>query len=49
MDLARERGVDLRREVNFLDVLRAKMTGGRIHGFIKGNPLLKRLAKKFFK
>ena len=49
MDLARERGVDLRREVGFLDVLRARMTGGRIHGFIKGSPLLKRIARAFFR
>ena len=49
MDLARERGVDLRREVGFLDVLRARMTGGRIHGFIKSSPLLKRIARAFFR
>ena len=49
MDLARERGVNLRREVNALDLFRARLLNGRIHSFIRGNPLLKRLAKKFFK
>ena len=49
MDLARSRGVDLRREVNALDIFRARMLNGRLHGFIRNNPLLKRLAKKFFK
>ena len=49
MDLARERGVDLRREVNALDLFRARLLNGRIHSFIRNNPLLKRLAKKFFK
>jgi hypothetical protein len=49
MDLARSRGVDLRREVNALDIFRARMLNGRLHGFIRDNPLLKRLAKKFFK
>ena len=49
MDLARERGVDLRREVNALDLFRARMLNGRLHTFIRNNPLLKRIAKKFFK
>ena len=49
MDLARERGVDLRREVNALDLFRARMLNGRLHTFIRNNPILKRLAKKFFK
>ena len=49
MDLARERGVNLRREVNALDIFRARMLNGRLHGFIRNNPLLKRIAKKFFK
>ena len=49
MDLARERGVDLRREVNALDLFRARMLNGRLHTFIRSNPLLKRIAKKFFK
>ena len=49
VDLARERGVDLRREVNALDLFRARMCDGRLHSFIRGNPLLKRLAKKFFR
>ena len=49
MDLARERGVNLRREVSALDLFRARMLNGRLHGFIRGNPLLKRLAKKFFR
>lgn len=48
-DLARERGFDLRGEVNALDLFRAKMLNGRLHAFIRGNPLLKRLAKGFFK
>ena len=37
------------REVNALDLFRARLLNGRIHSFIRGNPLLKRLAKKFFK
>ena len=49
MDLARERGVDLRREVNVLDLFRARMLNGRLHTFIRNNPILKRLAKKFFR
>lgn len=49
VDLARERGVNLRKEVNCLDLFRARMLNGRLHTFIRGNPLLKRLAKKFFK
>ena len=49
MDLARERGVDLRREVNALDLFRARMLNGRLHSFIRNSPLLKRLAKKLFK
>ena len=49
MDLARERGVDLRREVNALDLFRARMLNGRLHTFIRNSPLLKRLAKMFFK
>ena len=49
MDLARERGVDLRREVNALDLFRARMLNGRLHSFIRNSPLLKRIAKKFFK
>ena len=49
MDLARERGVDLRREVNALDLFRARMQNGRLHAFIRDSPLLKRVAKKFFK
>lgn len=49
MDLARERGVDLRREVNALDIIRARMSEGAIHNLIRNNPLLKRLARKFFK
>ena len=49
MDLARERKVDLRREVNCLDLFRARMMNGRLHTFIRNNPFLKRLAKKFFK
>ena len=49
MDLARERGVDLRREVNALDLFRARLLNGRIHAFIRSNPFLKRLAKKFFR
>ena len=49
VDLARERGVDLRREVNALDLFRARMLNGRLHTFIRNNPVLKRLAKKFFK
>ena len=49
MDLARERGVDLRREVNALDIFRARLSGGAIHNIIRNNPLLKRLARKFFK
>ena len=46
--LADERGIDLRREVNIWDLLRAKMMDGRIHSFIRRIPLLKRIAKKFF-
>ena len=48
LDLARERGVDLRKEVRALDILRAKMSEGCIHSFIRRNPLLKRLARRFF-
>lgn len=47
--LAEERGVNLRREVNCLDLFRARMMNGRLHTFIRTNPFLKRLAKKFFK
>ena len=49
LDLARERGVNLRKEVNALDLFRARMLDGRLHSFIRNNPLLKRIAKKFFK
>ena len=49
MELARERGVDLRGEVGALDIFRARMLNGRLHGFIRGNPLLKRIAKAFFR
>ncbi len=49
VDLAEERGVNLRREVNCLDLFRARMMNGRLHTFIRTNPFLKRLAKKFFK
>lgn len=49
MDLARARGVDLRREVNALDLFRARMLNGRLHAFIRSSPLLKRMAKKFFR
>ena len=49
MDLARERGVDLRREVNALDLFRARMLNGRLHSFIRNNAVLKRIAKRFFK
>ena len=49
VDLAKERGVDLRREVNCLDLLRARMTDGRLHAFIRNSPFLKRLARKFFR
>ena len=48
MDLARSRGVDLRREVNALDLFRARMLNGRLHSFIRGNALLRRIARKFF-
>lgn len=48
MELARERGIDLRSEVNALDILRARLLNGRIHSFIRNNPLLRKLAKKFF-
>ena len=46
---AKERGVNLRREVNCLDMFRARMMNGRLHTFIRNSPFLKRLAKKFFK
>ena len=49
MDLARERGVDLSREVSFLDLLRAKLMDGRIHTFIRNHSALKRLAKLIFR
>ena len=49
VDLAEERGVNLRREVNCLDMFRARMMNGRLHTFIRNNSFLKRLAKKFFK
>ena len=49
VDLAEERGVNLRREVNCLDLFRARMMNGHLHTFIRTNPFLKRLAKKFFK
>ena len=48
MELARSRGVDLRREVNCLDLFRARMTDSSLHKFIKGNPFLKKFAKKLF-
>ena len=49
IDLARERGIDLRREVGALDIFRARMLNSRLHNFIRGNPLLKRIAKGFFR
>ena len=49
MDLARSRGVNLRREVGVLDLFRARMLNGRLHSFIRNNPILKRIAKKFFR
>lgn len=49
MDLARERGVDLRREVNALDLFRARMFGSALHNFIRNNAVLKKIARKFFK
>jgi len=49
MDLARARGVNLGREVNCLDLFRARMMNGQLHTFIRNNPLLKRVAKKFFR
>ena len=49
VDLAEERGVNLRREVNCLDMFRARMMDGRLHTFIRNSPLLKRVAKMFFK
>ena len=49
MDLARECGVDLRREVNALDIFRAKMSESRLHNFIRNNPLLKKIARGFFR
>ena len=49
MDLARERGIDLRREVGALDIFRARMLNGRLHSFIRNNPLLRRIAKGFFR
>lgn len=49
VDLARERGIDLRREVSALDIFRARMLNGRLHSFIRKNPLLKKLAKMFFR
>ena len=49
VDLAEERGVNLRREVNCLDMFRARMMNGRLHTFIRNSPFLKRLAKRFFK
>lgn len=49
LDLARERGVNLRREVNCLDLFRARMMDGKLHTFIRNNPFLKRFAKKFFR
>ena len=49
MELARERGIDLRREVGVLDILRAKLLNGRIHSFIRNSPLLKRMARRCFR
>ena len=49
MDLARERGVNLRREVNILDIIRAKYMDGRIHAFIRNHSMLKSLAKRLFR
>lgn len=49
VDLAEERGVNLRREVNYLDMFRARMMDGRLHTFIRNSPFLKRVAKMFFK
>ena len=49
IDLARERGIDLRREVSALDIFRARMLNSRLHNFIRGNPFLKRIAKTFFR
>jgi len=49
VDLARERGVNLRHEVNALDLFRARMLDGHLHSFIRNNPFLKGLAKKFFR
>ena len=49
VDLAHERGVDLRREVNILDIIRAKYMDGRIHAFIRNHSMLKSLAKRLFR
>lgn len=49
MDLARERGVDLRREVSALDILRARLSGGRIHALVKSVPFLRRAARALFR
>ena len=49
MALASKRGIDLRREVNALDILRAKLLNGRIHSFIRNSPLLKKMAKRCFR
>ena len=49
MDLAREKGINLRAEVNCLDIFRAKMMDGRLHNFIRNNRVLKKIAKMFFK
>ena len=48
MELAAERGYDLRKEVSALDIFRAKLLNGRIHRFITNSPTLKRLARKCF-
>ena len=49
MDLARERHIDLRREVSWLDILRARLLDGRIHSLIRNNRLLKKFAQWVFK
>lgn len=46
--LARERGVDLRREVRAIDLFRARHLDGGLHAFIRRHRALRNAAKFFF-
>jgi len=49
MDLARRRGVNLRKEVGALDIFRARMRDSALHRLIRGSERLRRFARRFFR